>query len=580
MREKRQHYLKDGPEKQEARKNKDMFCFESSHHENSLLNKLNEFYQSQTLCDVTLIAEGQKIKTHKAVLAACSPYFTTMFTTNLKESAQDVIELKDITFLSLQTLVTFCYTSSIEISAETVFELLTAADMLDFTVIKDSTSAFLSSKLTPSNCMEISVFADLHNCQTLRSYSLKYAQQNFRHVTRTEAFLEATYEQVEELLSSESLGITTEKDVFEALMVWVKHDTAKREKRLSSLFKHVRLHLLPPKEIVDCVEHEPLIENSSSCMKLVNAAKTHHLIPDWSVDNAPHEFQSRSLHKEAKIYLVGGEVHQKVFSSLEVYSMAKDNWEKLKGMNKQRDGVGVSTYDGKIYAVGGCDGQSALSCMEVYDLDSNQWQFRSSMHEARHALAVSELDGWLYALGGSNFTTAEYCSAERYDPVRDNWSFLPHMNAKREGLASVSLEGALYAMGGDNGVCILNTMERFDPRTGKWYFTSSMGFRRRYFGAAVLNGAIYALGGSDFDQDLNSIECFDPRANRWQFLPSMTTRRESVAVAALGDKILAIGGACMNKETSSVEVYDPVLNKWDIFAPMVNAKEGMGVVVL
>ena len=33
--------------------------------------------------------------------------------------------------------------------------------------------------------------------------------------------------------------------------------------------------------------------------------------------------------------------------------MAKDNWEKLKGMNKQRDGVGVSTYDGKIYAVGG-----------------------------------------------------------------------------------------------------------------------------------------------------------------------------------------------------------------------------------
>ena len=249
MREKRQHYSKDGPEKQEARKTKDMFCFESSHHENSLLNKLNEFYQSQTLCDVTLIAEGQKIKTHKAVLAACSPYFTTMFTTNLKESAQDVIELKDITFLSLQTLVTFCYTSSIEISAETVFELLTAADMLDFTVIKDSTSAFLSSKLTPSNCMEISVFADLHNCQALRSYSLKYAQQNFRHVTRTDAFLEATYEQIEELLSSESLGITTEKDVFEALMVWMKHETANREKCLPSLFKHVRLHLLPPKEI-------------------------------------------------------------------------------------------------------------------------------------------------------------------------------------------------------------------------------------------------------------------------------------------------------------------------------------------
>ena len=66
----------------------------------------------------------------------------------------------------------------------------------------------------------------------------------------------------------------------------------------------------------------------------------------------------------------------------------------------------------------GCDSKKALSCMEVYDLHKDQWEFRSSMNEARHALSFTELNGWLYAIGGGNFTTEEYSSAERYDPIR------------------------------------------------------------------------------------------------------------------------------------------------------------------
>ena len=66
----------------------------------------------------------------------------------------------------------------------------------------------------------------------------------------------------------------------------------------------------------------------------------------------------------------------------------------------------------------GCDGKTSLGCIEVYDPDTNGWEFRSSMHEARHALSVAKQDGWIYALGGSDFTTTEFSSAERYDPVR------------------------------------------------------------------------------------------------------------------------------------------------------------------
>ena len=72
----------------------------------------------------------------------------------------------------------------------------------------------------------------------------------------------------------------------------------------------------------------------------------------------------------------------------------------------------------------GCNGKRALNCMESYDPDKDQWHFCSSMNQSRHALSFTELNGWLYAVGGGNFTTDEYSTAERYDPVRYSESML------------------------------------------------------------------------------------------------------------------------------------------------------------
>ena len=47
-------------------------------------------------------------------------------------------------------------------------------------------------------------------------------------------------------------------------------------------------------------------------MKIINAAKNFHLLPDWSSETIPVELMSRAMHRESKVYIVGGEVHQKV----------------------------------------------------------------------------------------------------------------------------------------------------------------------------------------------------------------------------------------------------------------------------
>lgn len=82
---------------------------------------LQMFFSRQALlCDVVLLADGLEIPAHKAVLAACSPYFYAMFTGDLAEARADRILLREIDGKALAMLVDFVYTSEIHVTEENV----------------------------------------------------------------------------------------------------------------------------------------------------------------------------------------------------------------------------------------------------------------------------------------------------------------------------------------------------------------------------------------------------------------------------------------------------------------------------
>lgn len=53
------------------------------------------------------------------------------------------------------------------------------------------------------------------------------------------------------------------------------------------------------------------------------------------------------------IYIVGGEIHNRVFNSVRRFNLETNTWDEMAPMNKHRDGVGVAVYSGHIYAAGG-----------------------------------------------------------------------------------------------------------------------------------------------------------------------------------------------------------------------------------
>ena len=72
------------------------------------------------MCDVLLVADTIEIPCHKAVLAACSPYFYAMFTGELAEARADRIVLQEVDGKALSFLIDFTYTAEVHVTEENV----------------------------------------------------------------------------------------------------------------------------------------------------------------------------------------------------------------------------------------------------------------------------------------------------------------------------------------------------------------------------------------------------------------------------------------------------------------------------
>lgn len=103
---------------------------------------------------------------------------------------------------------------------------------------------------------------------------------------------------------------------------------------------------------VDCIESEKLVESNDTCMRLISEAKNYHLLPERR-EKVPFVSQARQKAHGTMIYIVGGEIHNRVFNNVRRFNFETNVWDEVAPMNKHRDGVGVTVYSGHIYAAGG-----------------------------------------------------------------------------------------------------------------------------------------------------------------------------------------------------------------------------------
>ena len=79
------------------------------------------------------MADGVDFPSHRAVLAACSPYFYAMFTNDVAEARTPSITLQNIDTKAMQLLMDFIYTSEIRVTEDNVQVCFNGGLILSYT---------------------------------------------------------------------------------------------------------------------------------------------------------------------------------------------------------------------------------------------------------------------------------------------------------------------------------------------------------------------------------------------------------------------------------------------------------------
>ncbi|CRK93246.1 CLUMA_CG006789, isoform A, partial [Clunio marinus] len=492
--------------------------YKNDAHTNRSFDTMNEMRKQNLLCDVVLVAEGMEIPAHKMILASCSPYFYAMFT-GFEESKQDRITIQGVDFHALQLLVEYVYSSVVVVTEENVQVLLTAANLLQLTDVRDACCDYLQSQLDPSNCLGIREFADIHGCIDLFNYADSYIEQHFSEVVQFDEFLTLSSEQVETFVKSDSLSVPSEERIFECVVAWIQFEPSLRQQYLGRLMQYVRLPLLSQDYILQRVEKEPLLQGDIQCKDLIIEALKYHLLKNEQKlvfsFNTPRTIPRRPIGRPKVLLVIGGQA-PKAIRSVECYDLRDEKWYQAAELPSRRCRAGLAVLGDKVYAVGGFNGSLRVRTVDVYDPSTDQWTSCCSMEARRSTLGVAVLNSCIYAVGGFDGSTG-LNSAEVFDPKSQEWRLIATMSTRRSSVGVGVLNGLLFAVGGYDGSTrqCLASVECYNPLLDSWSCVAEMSARRSGAGVGVVNGLLYAVGGHDGPLVRKSVEAYNADTNQW-----------------------------------------------------------------
>ena len=587
----------------------DTMPFENSNHGSSLLQGLKLLYDHQELVDVTLTVESQTYKCHRNVLAATSPYFKAMFTTELTEKGKDVIRLYDVDPLSMQLIITYAYTGEIDINKNNAQNLLAAASLFQILPVQKACANFMETQLDVTNCVGIHYFAQIHNCNDLRVKSMEHIEKNFVHVSHEEEFLSLSCDKIVDIISTNDLNVEKEEHVFEAVLRWVTHNEADRAELLCRLLPHVRLCLISAKYLQHNIVSNPLVSNCKHCLQTIFDAQEYEQNPESYSGESDIILTLRSgmIKPETCILFIGGVEQSRPSTCIncynpltrETFSMAPLHNQGQSGFFEVEDPSCVVTDDNQIFVAGGTyiyretfgechsddddslddyNGEETVrNDMYMYDNDHDQWLMCAPMLFAKANFALAYVDGKIYCFGGVSENQHPTEIIERYDINQNKWSYVGMMPATLVDLSAVVYGGCIYILGGRTGVGAHNVVMKYDPSTADWINLAGMPTPRFNFGACVVGDEIFVAGGQIYSHSshtinreaLNSVEVYNIEQNQWRQGPELPEEVYNVGLFNIHNKLYACGTTEYRRSMFRIYRYnvvyklDIVKNSWE-----------------
>ncbi|XP_067329015.1 kelch-like protein 6 [Anolis sagrei] len=533
---------------------------------------LAEMYQEGLLCDVFLVADGQRFPCHRTLLAAISPYFQDIFINNWKESDGKEVLLQDVTPCVVQSILRYIYTEELVLTPELAPFLFAGASKLQIPPLQNLCCRFLITHISVQNCFEVYSLACAHKNDDLLRATVQFLIRNFNQVFEEEGFLQLELATLVALISSDDLVATSELQVYRAVRRWVQGQPHARGPLLSELINHVRFPLLNPTE-------------QDELQKDLEVQKDLEL--EWKVlDGEERLCQSKGLRRGMyKPYVACVDTQLCDFQSLEAdeahmacYDPSAELWERLPGLQSLTHACCTSAGD-TIYVSGGVYRSSYSSAVHEFSSFRSQWCPLPPMTTARLGHGFLCHNKKLYVIGGWRKYHSFLNTAESLDLATGKWAAIARLPFPLSHPASSVFRDKLYLLGGardlTSGWLFHRGILIYAISSNTWTQVSlSTGFLAA--GAVAGDHGIYVIGGysekknwveeNQVENRRSSRRCFfvneAGHVSRSFTIPKLPRGIANAGVVYCGKRIYVIGGEDLNQRYKAVYRWEPGEPRW------------------
>ena len=533
-------------------------------HREELLERLDILRNNDIFCDVTIAVKGKEFKAHRAVLAAASPFFLTLLTSDMKEGNEKLIEveLEEATESVMEDALEYLYTGNVTVVEGRAHNLIATANFLLLPSLKTMAANVLKDTLTTENCVFNYYFAEKYDCVELKDKCRKVINTNFSVVMETEDFLKLDQKQVMEWVSNDDVIVNEEENIFKGIVRWVSHNKSEREGDFPELLHQVRLPFLSHDFLLDeLVKDELITKDPVFCSNFVlNAMK----VVLSSSDSPQQPRKCQETHIDG-IFICGGK-------RALCYFPQKDMWCCLADSPFQDyEGHSLVEYKSNIYVADGETRRLGEShVFEFYSPLKNSWGTAQRNDDITDFTCLTVLKGDMYAICFANFPKkGRIC---RYDSEKNCWQDMDAPPCLQDRACVVADEQFLYIIGGtlDWGASAVCTTNRFDPINNELEELTDINWARYNASGAAMNGKVFIAGGQSSRKTIvRSTEAFDPSSNEWQCVTDLALPHFNANMVCFEGMLFVLGGTTYTKSdgitrTLTVEMFDPGINEWKV----------------
>ncbi|XP_050419035.1 kelch-like protein 36 [Patella vulgata] len=485
-------------------------------------------------CDVKLKCGNLNFKAHRDVLSAASDYFSAMFSHNMKEKEQDVIELHGISPAGISVIFDYFYHGFVTIDPKNIEDILEAARFFQVQWLVDVCCKFLVHHLSIDNYKEVIHLSDKYFLGDLRTDIFGFLGNNIIELAGTpEFFQNLSLELLTQFLKEDIYVEATEDFLLYICHKWVKADLEKRKPYLKTLLRLIRFPLIDPegiermpKDFLEFPEIQDAVEEAKHYLNNIAAQSLHN----------GERFQARG----SKLVITGMaflEEHNELVHKYLPFDQKELCYEQLGdvGLGIDFEYASTAQIGNFMYAVGGYgDDYNSTNNMFRFDPRTRAWTELAAMARPRSSAAMCSSNTHLFICGGVDHQFKDESeneeilkSVETYDPSTNAWVPLPDLVYGSFAQALAYHDNYLYISGGisadpSDPVPIMSVFKLKIGDVG-WEPVREMLYPRLGHSLTTVGNKLYCIGGKEGGQGgdggpfVNCLtnEVYDIETNQW-----------------------------------------------------------------